>query len=143
MRLEQDEHEEDFAPNLTPLIDVVFLLLVFFLAATTFSKEEVELDLELPQSSHGSAAEDQKPVVIVVGKDGELFVDGRSVTLEALKQKLAAAARRNKDQEVLIRGDTRVQFGLVAQAFDACLGAALRRVSIAAEGREPDGGSGR
>lgn len=135
MRLELNDAEEDFTPNLTPLIDVVFLLLVFFLAATTFSKEEVELDLELPQASHGKPAEPVEPLVIAVGKDGELFVDGRAVTMEALKQKLAAAARRNKDQEVLIRGDTRVQFGLVAQAFDACLGAALRRVSIAAEDR--------
>ncbi len=143
MRLELDDAEEDFTPNLTPLIDVVFLLLVFFLAATTFSKEEVELDLELPQASHGKKEEPAEPLVISVGKEGELFVDGRAVTFEALKQKLTAAARRNKDQEVLIRGDTRVQFGVVAQAFDACLGAALRRVSIAAEDRGPGGGSSR
>jgi biopolymer transport protein ExbD len=119
--------------ELTPLIDVVFLLLVFFLAATTFARDEVDMDLELPESSSGEASERPHPIVIQVLSDGALTVDGRVVTIEALHQKLRAAAVRDKDQEVLIRGDTRVRFGAVAQAFDACLAASLKRVSIAAQ----------
>ena len=55
MRLDPGE-SEDRAPDLTPLIDMVFLLLVFFLASTTFAKEEVELDLTLPEARSGSDA---------------------------------------------------------------------------------------
>jgi len=132
MRLEVDEGV-DQGLNLTPLIDVVFLLLVFFLVATTFADSEVEMDLELPKATSGEPASSEHLIVVSVARNGSLRVDGREVTLEALRQKLRAAASSNRDQEVLIRGDTRVQFGAVAQAFDACLAASLRRVSIAAQ----------
>jgi len=132
MRLEVDEGiDEGF--NLTPLIDVVFLLLVFFLVATTFAKSEVEMDLELPQASSGEPSSSAHLIVVSIARNGSISVDGRSVTIEALRQKLRAAASRDREQEVLIRGDTRVQFGVVAQAFDACLAASLRHVSIAAQ----------
>lgn len=132
MRLDPPR-ESDEGLNLTPLIDVVFLLLVFFLAATTFAKDEVEMDLVLPEAQSGAPKQEGHLMVINVASDGRLTVDGREVTLEALRQKLRAAASRNKDQEVLIRGDTRVQFGLVAQALDACLVARLTRVAVAAQ----------
>jgi biopolymer transport protein ExbD len=131
MRLDLDDPHED-APNLTPLIDVVFLLLVFFLVATTFAKEEVEMDLELPKARHGTADRDAHLLVVHVAEDGRLSVDGREVSLEALEQKLRAAAARDRDQEVMIRGDTRVQLGRVVEAFDACRAASLTKVSIAA-----------
>ncbi len=131
MRLCKEELAEETI-NLTPLIDVVFLLLIFFLTVTTFSKDEVELDLTLPEAQSGSPAEQGKILVINVTRDGRLLVAGRVVTAEGLKQKLIAAARRNKNQEVLIRGDTAAQFGVVARVFDACLSASLRSVSIGA-----------
>jgi biopolymer transport protein ExbD len=132
MRLDRFESEAEETLNLTPLIDVVFLLLVFFLAATTFSREEVEMDLNLPEAKTGEAAEQPKLLTINVGEDGTISVDGRTVTMEGLVQKLAAARARDQKQEVLIRGDTRVQLGIVVKAFDACRAASLRRVSIAA-----------
>lgn len=135
MRLDrgESEHDQEAALNLTPMIDVVFLLLVFFLAATTFAREEVEMDLDLPESSAGAKGGGEHLLVVHVLRDGTLKVDGRPVTIEALRQRLRSAAAHDNDQAVLIRGDTRVQFGLVAQAFDACLAAKLRRVSVAAD----------
>ncbi len=139
MRLDPGElHEESL--NLTPLIDVVFLLLIFFLTATTFQKDEVEMSLELPKSASGTAGGDTKVIVINVAKDGRLLVDGRQVTVAALQQKLKAAASRDKKQEVLIRGDQKAQFGLVAQVFDACLLAKLTSISIGADALTEGGG---
>lgn len=132
MRLDREDPVDE-ALNLTPLIDMVFLLLVFFLAATTFSREEVEMDLDLPQSTTGKAAAESHLLVVNVLRDGRVRVDGRELNVEALRQRLRAAAERNKDQAVLVRGDTTAQFGVVAQALDACLAAKLTRVSIAAE----------
>ncbi len=135
MRLNVDETvDEGF--NLTPLIDVVFLLLVFFLVATTFADDEVEMDLELPEATSGEPSSSGHIIVVSVARDGKMTVDGRLVTLDGLRQKLRAAATSNREQEVLIRGDTRVQFGMVAKAFDACLAAELRRISIAAQPAE-------
>ncbi len=141
MRLDTDDSEER-GIDLTPLIDVVFLLLVFFLVSTTFAKDEVEMDLELPEATSGKPASANHLLVINVGQDGTMSVDGRKVTKEALKQKLRAAAERDKTQEVLIRGDTRVHFGRVAMAFDACLAASLKRISIAAQPLSAAGLSG-
>ncbi|MBK8976699.1 MAG: biopolymer transporter ExbD [Planctomycetes bacterium] len=139
MRLELDDIREE-APNLTPLIDVVFLLLVFFLVATTFADQEVEMDLELPQAAHGDEPGDDDLLVIHVQADGTLRLDGREITLAGLQQALRTVAERagQDGREVLIRGDTHVQLGRVVEAFDACLGASLTRVSIAAE---PAGGA--
>ncbi len=139
MRLDRDEEPQE-ALNLTPLIDVVFLLLIFFLTATTFQKDEVEMSLDLPESQSGKAGGDARVIVVNVAKDGRLLVDGRAVTVEALQQKLKAAASRNKDQEVLIRGDEKAQFGLVAKVFDACLIAKLTSISIGADPMTEGGG---
>ena len=134
MRLDLGD-EVDATPNLTPLIDIVFLLLVFFLVATTFRKDEVELDLQLPEASTGTPSEKARPIIISIRADGALFVDGKNLQMPALKQKLRAAARRNKSQEVLIRGDTQSQFGVVAGVLDACRAAPLRQIGIGATPR--------
>ena len=138
MRLDPGEEPEDHV-NMTPLIDVVFLLLIFFLTATTFQKDEIEMSLDLPESASGQEGGDTRAIVINVSRDGRLLVDGREVTVEALQQKLKAAAARDKDQEVLIRGDEKAQFGLVAQVFDACVIAKLSSISIGADPIEGGG----
>jgi biopolymer transport protein ExbD len=132
MRL-PEESVEDAGPDLTPVIDVVFLLLIFFLTATTFQKDEVEMSLDLPDAASGKPGEEKKVIVINIAADGRVIVDGREVSVMALRQKLKAAASRDKDQEVLIRGDEKTNFGLVAQVFDACLLAKLHSISIGAD----------
>jgi biopolymer transport protein ExbD len=132
MRLEREEPADEVL-NLTPLIDMVFLLLVFFLAATTFARAEVEMDLDLPQSQAGKNDHESHLLVVNVMRDGTIRVDGRVMSADGLRQRLRAAAARDKEQAVLIRGDTAVHFGAVALALDACLGAKLSRVSVAAQ----------
>ena len=132
MRLDLDEADEEAQMNLTPMLDMVFNLLLFFLAATTFAKEEVEMDLKLPESKSGTEGQVAHPVVIQVLADGRIVYDGRAVTLEALVQKLQAAAARNKEQSVLVRGDKQAQFGVGLQVLDACRLAKLGKVDFAA-----------
>jgi biopolymer transport protein ExbD len=133
MRLEADaDDSDDLGINMTPMIDCVFLLLIFFLAATTFASNEVELDLRLPQAKTGIEGKGDKPIVVNVLADGSIRVDGRVVTLEALKQKVAAAALRNPEQTVLVRGDEKAQFGLGVQVLDLCRLAKVKKVDFAA-----------
>lgn len=132
MRHERDDSDEDFGINLTPMVDVVFLLLIFFLAATTFASEEVELDLRLPQAKSGQAGKGDRPLTVNVLADGTLHVDGRAVTFEALRQKLQAAGERNAEQAVLVRGDQQAQFGIGVQVLDACRLARIKKVDFAA-----------
>lgn len=131
MRLESDD-DSDGGINLMPLVDVVFLLLIFFLAATTFATEEVELDLRLPEAKSGKAGKANKQLIINVSQDGTLTVSGRAVTMEALRQKLVAAVARNKEQAVLVRGDKAAQFGVGIQVLDTCRLAKIKKVDFAA-----------
>ncbi|MFT7536711.1 MAG: biopolymer transport protein ExbD [Hyphomicrobiaceae bacterium] len=131
MRLESDD-DSDGGINMMPLVDVVFLLLIFFLAATTFATEEVELDLRLPEAKSGQAGKANKQLIINVSQDGTLTVSGRAVTMEALRQKLVAAVARNKEQAVLVRGDKAAQFGVGLQVLDTCRLAKIKKVDFAA-----------
>lgn len=133
MRLDDgDDPDRDDVMNLTPMVDVVFLLLVFFLAATTFANEEVELDLRLPEARTGEVRAPGQPMVVNLAADGRILVQGREVTLEALRQKLAAAQQRDPKQAVVVRGDREAQFGLGLQILDACRAARLTKVEFAA-----------
>ena len=133
MRLDLEEGDEEVVMNLTPMLDMVFNLLLFFLAATTFAKEEVELDLRLPEARSGQQASGPAlQLIINVFANGRLSVEGREVTLEALRQKLEAAAARNREQAVLIRGDRQAQFGVGLQVLDACRLAKIKKVDFAA-----------
>jgi biopolymer transport protein ExbD len=131
MRLE-DDPDKDRGINLMPLVDVVFLLLIFFLAATTFATEEVELDLRLPEAKSGEAGKSDQQLIINVSVDGTLTMSGRPVTMEALRQKLVAAVARNKEQAVLVRGDKAAQFGVGLQVLDTCRLAKIKKVDFAA-----------
>ena len=133
MRLDADDDlDRDDGMNLTPMVDVVFLLLVFFLAATTFANEEVELDLRLPEARTGEAGVQGHQLVVNLAADGRILVAGREVTLEALRQKLVAAQQRDQKQSVLVRGDQQAQFGLSMQVLDACRLARITKVDFAA-----------
>lgn len=132
MRLDLDDADDEFAMNLTPMLDVVFNLLLFFLAATTFAREEVAMDLRLPQARSGAESKGGHQLVVNVFADGRVQVDGRVVTIEALRQKLQAAAARDKDQAVLVRGDKQAQFGIGLQVLDACRLAKIGKVDFAA-----------
>ena len=132
MRLDLDDGDEEPTINLTPMLDMVFNLLLFFLAATTFAKEEVELDMRLPQAASGQVGGEAKQLVVNVTAEGSLHVDGRAVTLEALRQKLAAAQQRDAKQSVLVRGDRAAQFGVGIQGLEACRLAKITKVDFAA-----------
>lgn len=132
MRLDDDDVDAGEVINLTPMIDVVFLLLIFFLAATTFAREEVELDLRLPQAKSGKAGSGDQQLVVNVFADGKLTVDGREVTLAALQQKLQAAVQRNAEQAVLVRGDEQSRFGTGLAVLDVCRLAKVKKVDFAA-----------
>lgn len=131
MRLESDEDNYG-GINLMPLVDVVFLLLIFFLAATTFANEEAEIDLRLPEAKSGDVGKANKQLIISLLQDGTLTMGGRKVTMEGLRQKLVAAVARDKEQAVLIRGDNSAQFGVGLQVLDTCRLAKIKKVNFAA-----------
>ncbi|MEC8300794.1 MAG: biopolymer transporter ExbD [Planctomycetota bacterium] len=108
--------------SIAPLIDVVFLLLIFFLVTSRFEKQERELDLELPEASQSvPITETPSEIVVNLGVDGQLVIDGSVRGLDELEKILAQASANNPlTQTVLIRSDRRAPVGSFIGVINVC-----------------------
>lgn len=108
--------------SITPLIDVVFLLLIFFLVSSRFSEEERELDLNLPNVSEALPATiEPSELVINIDQAGRFFIDGDFRQPEQVEQILRRAQANNPlTQTVVIRGDRKTDWEAIATAMSLC-----------------------
>lgn len=117
--------------NLTPMIDIVFLLIIFFMVGTKFTELERKIGLRVPEVAETgalTAAPERK--VVNVYRDGGITLDRKPVTLEELTQRLAAARAQYADLGVLVRGDANGRFQRVAEVLNACKQADVRELGI-------------
>ena len=113
--------------DLTPVIDMVFLLLIFFLVATTFQQTEREMKVALPAAdSAGPITAVLREIVVNVDEAGQIIVSGRSISEEALRTMIADAVRVNPEQKVTVRGDRRTAYANIVRVLDACKGAGIQ-----------------
>jgi biopolymer transport protein ExbD len=116
--------------NLTSMIDVLFLLIIFFMVATKFDEFERNIDVAVPQVANaGEAIPRQQPLAVNVFADGHIELDGQAVTLEELTRQLAAAQGLGA-LSVIIRGDSACPFQHVAAALAACRQANISELGI-------------
>lgn len=111
------------ALSLTPLIDVVFLLLIFFLVASRLSQEDRQLDIALPSAANAMPMT-VMPQELVVNVDvrGQLYIDGVEISLPQFEAMIKQRIVDNPTgQSVVIRADRRVQFQLAVDVMDVCL----------------------
>lgn len=118
--------------SLTPLIDVVFLLLVFFLVTTRFAQEDYELAVVLPAASDAQPLiVEPKELFVNIDQQGEYVVDGRAMTQEEIEGVLRQAVVNNPvNQSVVIRADKRVQFDHVVAIMNLCNRVGVRDYSV-------------
>lgn len=114
--------------QLTPLIDVVFLLLIFFLVASKFEEQERELDVVLPQASEARPLVSKpRELFVNVDRRGRYFVEGRQIGSPELLQVLERAAANNPGrQSVIIRADKRCAWEFVVAVMNLCNKAHIR-----------------
>jgi biopolymer transport protein ExbD len=123
--------EDDPTINLTPMIDVVFTLLVFFMLATKFAERERELDVQLPAASAANEpAVTPEELVINVSRDGKVSIDGRALQGESLSRALSDAAQRAPGIPVTVRGDRRGAYDDIVQVLNECMRAGLSNLSL-------------
>lgn len=119
MRCEDPEATDDQSLNLAPMIDVVFLLLIFFMVATTFATIEERMDLDLPQAESGTEAEEvPDELVLDVTESGEIFVDGRAIGESELAELMQRTARKDPATPVTVRGDRSLDYGRIVEVLD-------------------------
>ncbi|TVO68875.1 ExbD/TolR family protein [Sedimenticola selenatireducens] len=124
--------------NLTPLIDVVFLLLIFFMVSTTFDKES-RIKVELPTAAtQDEQVEDEKVLQITVDANGRFYVDEREVVntdADTLKRAIEKAAGVRRDLPVIIKADARASFQSVFKVMDVT--SQLGFVNMTFPGKQP------
>jgi biopolymer transport protein ExbD len=117
--------------NLTPLIDVILTLVIFFLVAARFTDVEKAIDLQVPTvSSHGALAAALEPKVVNVLPDGRIMLGVEPVSLDELVRQLTAARGQYQKLCVLVRGDRNAMHGRMTDVYDACRRAGIIEVAI-------------
>jgi len=130
MHFSQEKTRQEAGINITSLIDVIFLLVVFFMVSSTFdTSEKPAFDLVLPEARSGTQAE-QGRVVIAVSAGGDVSVRGRLVQAAELDAVLAALAAAEPDVKVALDCDGGASFQAAAQVLDALSLAGIRRVAL-------------
>ncbi len=129
------DHRADDIPdiNLIPLIDVMLVLLIFFVVTTTFDARSV-LKLELPRADGEPAETQAKALSVLVNAQGRYFVGDQEVLrtdVESLKQALRDVAGDDRERSILLRADARSQHQSVITALDALGQMGFKRVAIA------------
>lgn len=133
MNLRPGHKEESVEVNLTPLIDVVFLLLIFFMVTTTFDRH-AKLKVSLPESSQKATQQQSDPLVLSIDAKGNYFINGRQVvnqSLDTLKQALQKIIGENTDMALVLRADANTPHKAVVRAMDAASQLGLTKLSIA------------
>lgn len=123
------------ALSMTPLIDVVFLLLIFFLVASRFEQEERQMDVTLPQAAEAAPTVfPGQEVFVTVTPAGKYYIAGQELSASMLRTRLKALYQANPGkQKVTIRADSQSNSGALVTVLDACNQANIRNYSIATE----------
>ena len=117
--------------NLTPMIDIVFLLIIFFMVGTKFTELERKIGLRVPEvADKGALTAAPERKIVNVYRDGTVTLDQAPVTLDELTSQLAAACSQYADLGVLVRGDAQGEFQGVASVLNACKQAGIQELGI-------------
>lgn len=121
-------------PNLTPLIDIVFLLLVFFMLTSHFVQEQT-LNIDLPVADSGEVVTEDNQLEVLLDAEGHFLIDDHFVEADDLEAVLAQHLSEREDRVVRVRGDRDAQLGKAVTALDAARKAGASAVDIVTEQR--------
>ncbi len=122
--------------NVTPLVDVMLVLLVIFMITAPLLTVGVPVDL--PKTEAASLTDSDKPLVITVKTDGTIFIQEIETPLEKLVPRLQAVTGANSDVKIYIRGDKQIAYGEVMAVMGAVSAAGFKKVSLLAEFPAPE-----
>ena len=121
--------------NMTPLIDVMLVLLVIFIITAPLLASSIRLDL--PKTDATAPNDAPKFVLLVVDKTGQVFLDDKPVAKDELTRRLALVAGQNPDTEVQLRADEAVPYGRVVELLGTAQKAGLSRIGFVADPKPP------
>ena len=122
---------EDSTIDITPMLDIVFIMLIFFIVTTTFIKE-TGVEVNRPNAST-AVADERGNILIAITENNEIYIDRRKVELRAIRPNIIRLRAENPEGAVIIQADKASQTGLLVEAMDQIRLAGVLEISIAAE----------
>ena len=130
MRFRREE-EDNFSFDMTPMIDVVFLLIIFFMVSTVFVDFSRKMDINLPTSKSSAIDESTKTHEVEMSKDKKIFLAGKPLTLLGLETTLAKMELKDKKPSAIIRADKSLPYGDVIQFMGLLQKKGIPDISVA------------
>jgi biopolymer transport protein ExbD len=124
------QQEEEFRPELTPLVDVVFQLVIFFMVTSVFVTYARQMNIEPPKSDGKPASEQARRNTIEITPQQKIFLNGKELAIDALAGQLQAVSDTHA---VLIRADKRLPYGIVMQVMEICEQAGISDITTAVQ----------
>ena len=124
------ENEENFSVDLTPLIDVVFLLLIFFMVSTVFVDFKKQMDISLPSSKTSILSEVLKPVTVELTVDKQIFLNGEKIHISKFESALSKITK-SETKEAIIRADKNLPYGDVIKIMGMLQNAQILNIGVA------------
>lgn len=121
--------------DITPLVDVIFQLLIFFLLTASFITTP-NLGVELPKASSKPAATQQSDIMVVVTRQGEIEYNGERVSVEALVDRLKQEHETRPGARILIQADRKAYHGNVVKVMDVAKAIGFRRLGVAIQSQQ-------
>ena len=137
MKFRQRNRSKAPALAMTSMLDVIFLLLCFFVTVSVFSQWENEISIKLPSAATGEEPERLPGEIVVnLARDGKVTVNGKTLSLDELRGRLAMVAKFFPGQPVIIRADRDTKYQTLVGVIDVCRAADVWNFSLATEGEE-------
>lgn len=123
---------EDAEIDMTPMLDVVFIMLIFFIVTTVFVKE-AGIEVNKPDASRASLHKNAN-IFIAVTEDGDVWLDKGQVEVDAVRANIERLLREQPTDYVIIQADVKAKHGVVVEVMDQVKAAGVKRISVAAKG---------
>ena len=131
MRRRRQRHDDENEVNLTPMLDVVFIMLIFFIVTASFVKE-AGIEITRPPAATAERKE-RGNILVAITKDNQIWIDRRQVSPQALRANIERLHAENPQGSVVIQADEKSQNGLLVRVMDAARLAGVSSVALAAE----------
>ncbi len=134
MRRKHHSHDEEAQINITPMLDIVFIMLIFFIVTTSFVKE-IGLDVSRPSNAPPKEVKQSAVIAIRIAASGAIEVNNRRVDIRAVQANVQSALAAKPESSVVVVSDRLADAGLLVQVIDQARQAGAENVSLAAEAR--------
>jgi len=121
--------------NVTPMVDVMLVLLVIFMITAPLLTVGVPVDL--PKTQATAMSDPDEPLVVTINKEGKIFLAETELKMEELGPRIDAISGKNPDVKIFIRGDQAVDYGIVAQVLGQLVSAGFRHLALISDAAAP------